>query len=104
MEVDEIGRLLDLSGRVAVVTGAGSGLGLAVARRFAQAGARVVVHYRSSLSGASELVQELGPDRGVAVEADLTQPEEASSLIQAAVRDFGRLDVLVNNAGIYPLA
>jgi NAD(P)-dependent dehydrogenase (short-subunit alcohol dehydrogenase family) len=104
MEAPEVGRLLDFSGRVVVVTGAGSGLGQGVARRFAAAGARVVVHYRRAAAGATALVDAIGRDRAVAVEADLTRPDEAASLVAAAVRDFGRLDALVNNAGIYPLA
>jgi NAD(P)-dependent dehydrogenase (short-subunit alcohol dehydrogenase family) len=104
MDAPEPARLLDLSGRVVIVTGAGSGLGQGVARRFAAAGARVVVHYRRAAAGAAEVVEAIGRDRAVAVEADLSQAEEASSLIAAAVRDFGRLDALVNNAGIYPLA
>jgi NAD(P)-dependent dehydrogenase (short-subunit alcohol dehydrogenase family) len=104
MDVPEVARLLDFSGRVVIVTGAGSGLGQGVARRFAAAGARVVVHYRRAAEGASALVDAIGRDRAVAIEADLTRPEEASSLVAAAVRDFGRVDALVNNAGIYPLA
>jgi NAD(P)-dependent dehydrogenase (short-subunit alcohol dehydrogenase family) len=104
MEAPEVGRLLDFSGRVVAVTGAGSGLGQGVARRFAAAGARVVVHYRRAAAGATALVDAIGRDRAVAVEADLSRPDEAAALVAAAVRDFGRLDALVNNAGIYPLA
>jgi NAD(P)-dependent dehydrogenase (short-subunit alcohol dehydrogenase family) len=104
MEAPEVARLLDFSGRVVAVTGAGSGLGQGVARRFAAAGARVVVHYRRAAAGATALVDAIGRDRAVALEADLTRPDEADSLVAAAVRDFGRLDALVNNAGIYPLA
>jgi len=104
MDAPEVGRLLDFSGRVVIVTGAGSGLGQGVARRFAEAGARVVVHYRRAAEGATAIVDAIGRDRAVAVEADLTRPKEAASLVAAAVRDFGRVDALVNNAGIYPLA
>src|SRR5262245_35159100 len=72
MEAPEVARLLDFSGRVVAVTGAGSGLGQGVARRFAAAGAHVVVHYRRAAAGATALVDAIGRDRAVAVEADLT--------------------------------
>jgi NAD(P)-dependent dehydrogenase (short-subunit alcohol dehydrogenase family) len=104
MDVPEVGRLLDFAGRVVIVTGAGSGLGQGVALRFAEAGARVVVHYRKAAAGATAVVERIGGDRATAVEADVTRPEEAESLVAAAVRDFGRLDAIVNNAGVYPLA
>jgi NAD(P)-dependent dehydrogenase (short-subunit alcohol dehydrogenase family) len=104
MDVPEVARLLDFTARVAIVTGAGSGLGQGVAARFAEAGARVVVHYRRAASGAQALVDRIGGDRALAVEADLTRPEGAEALVAATVRAFGRVDALVNNAGIYPLA
>lgn len=101
--VPSVGSLLDFTGRVAVVTGAGSGLGQGIARRFAEAGARVVIGYRASASGAQALAAELGPARAATTQADLTTPDGAALLIARAVEAFGRVDALVNNAGIYPL-
>jgi len=104
MDVPEVGRLLDVAGRVVAVTGAGSGLGRGIAARFAEAGARVVAHHRASRDGALALAERLGPARAVAVGGDLSREADAQALVGRAVEAFGRLDVLVNNAGTYPLA
>jgi 3-oxoacyl-[acyl-carrier protein] reductase len=98
--------LLDLRGRVAVVTGSGSGHGRGIARRFAEAGASVVVHYRRSESGAGQVVEAIESAGGVAraLRADLTRGEEVERLFAAVVEESGGLDILINNAGIYPLA
>src|SRR5260370_42221504 len=103
MDAPEVARLLDFPGRVAVVRGAGSGLGGGIALRFAEAGARVVVHYRTSRAGALEVAGLIGSDRAVALPGDLAKPEDARRLIAGTVEAFGRVDVLVNNAGIYPV-
>ena len=88
-----------LQDKVVVVSGASSGIGLAVARRFAQRGARLVLAGRSA-ARLDRLVSELGPG-AVAVRGDLTEPGEAERLVGAAIDRFSRIDVLFANAGIY---
>jgi NAD(P)-dependent dehydrogenase (short-subunit alcohol dehydrogenase family) len=95
----------DFSTQVVVVTGAGRGIGAGLARRFAQAGAAVVVHYHSSQASAEKVVEEIRMEGGSALAlcADLTRPEQVERLFQQTRQHFGRLDVLVNNAGSYPV-
>jgi 3-oxoacyl-[acyl-carrier protein] reductase len=91
-----------LRGKTAVITGAARGIGKAVALQFAEYGAKVVINYRSSAAQVEELVETIktaGHDV-IAVQADISREEEAKSLIDAAVKEYGRVDILVNNAGI----
>jgi 3-oxoacyl-[acyl-carrier protein] reductase len=93
---------LDLTGRVALVTGASGVVGSGIARRLAHAGASVAIHYRTGGEAARALAVELG-DRTAIFEADLVAPEGPDRLLDAVLERFGRLDVLVNNAGIQPV-
>ena len=95
--------LVDLSGTVTVVTGAGGGLGAGIARRFAAAGSAVVLHHRSSVTTVEGLVDELEVP-SLPVAADLTDPDGPQHVIDRAVEAFGRVDALVNNAGLQPLS
>jgi NAD(P)-dependent dehydrogenase (short-subunit alcohol dehydrogenase family) len=101
-----VAALLNLEGRVAIVTGSGSGHGRGIARRFAEAGAAVVVHYRTHESAAREVVEgiESAGGRARPLQADLTRGEEVERLFTAVVQELGRVDILINNAGIYPVA
>jgi 3-oxoacyl-[acyl-carrier protein] reductase len=92
---------IDLSGKVALVTGSSRGIGRAVARTLADAGAAVVVNYRRSAEMAEGLVAEItgAGGRAVAVGADVSEPAGARALVDRAVGAFGAIDVLVNNAG-----
>lgn len=87
---------------VVVVTGASRGLGKAIAEEAAAGGAKVVVNYSTSKEPAEELVQQISEDGGeaIAVHADVSDAEQAQSLIDQAIEKFNRVDVLVNNAGI----
>ena len=92
---------IDLTGRTALVTGGGTGIGAAIARALAAAGADVAVHYGHNLDGAEAVardVEALGR-RAVVVGGDLTDPAQADRVVQTAVDGLGSLDILVNNAG-----
>lgn len=91
-----------LKGKVAVITGAGRGIGRAIALQFAEYGAKVVVNYRNSITQVEELLELIKAAGGeaIAVQADISQESEAKKLIEEAVKQYGRLDILVNNAGI----
>jgi NAD(P)-dependent dehydrogenase (short-subunit alcohol dehydrogenase family) len=86
-----------LAGKVAVITGAGSGMGAAFARRYIKEGAQVIA---ADISGQQEsLARELGADC-IAVHADVSKSSDVQAMLNAAVERFGRLDILCNNAGI----
>lgn len=92
-----------LEGKVAVVTGASKGIGAEIAKRFARDGAAVVVNYFSSKAGADKVVAEITQAGGkaIAVGGNVSEAGAAEAIINAAITNFGRLDILVNNSGIY---
>jgi 3-oxoacyl-[acyl-carrier protein] reductase len=92
-----------LNGKVAVVTGTSKGIGAGIARHLADEGAAVVVNYGSSKAGADRVVAEITGKGGkaVAVQADISKPEDIRRLFAQTRKAFGAVDILVNNAGIY---
>ncbi len=103
MNSTSISHLLDFTGQTVLVTGSSQGIGSGIARRFAEAGANVVIHYRSNIEGAQNVVDSIQAMGGksMAIQADLSDPTQVDALIKQTIVTFGHLHILVNNAGKY---
>ena len=95
--------MTDLTGKVAIVTGASKGIGAGIARRFGAAGASVVVNYASNTDDAARVVDDIHAAGGtaIAIKADVSDADDVVRLFAETIDGFGRLDVLVNNAAVY---
>jgi 3-oxoacyl-[acyl-carrier protein] reductase len=96
--------MIDLTGKITFVTGGGRGIGAAIVRKIVQAGGSAVLHDVKTTGGASEVQKELGADRCHLVAGDLAQDGSAPEIWRQAQAWRGKIDVLVNNAGIYESA
>ncbi|MGO4832065.1 SDR family NAD(P)-dependent oxidoreductase [Rhizobiaceae sp. 2RAB30] len=103
--IPPVAKLLDLTGRTVIVTGASGGIGSGIARRFAEAGANVVCHYQSNGAAAEAVVGEIAAAGGKAVasQADISTTAGVDALVAHAVSHFGGLHAIVNNAGHQPV-
>ncbi|MFN2168189.1 MAG: SDR family NAD(P)-dependent oxidoreductase [Anaerolineae bacterium] len=98
---------LDFSGQVVLVTGASRGIGREIAMHFAASGARLIINYRSGRQAAEQTLSDLNGEGHMLLQGDLSDPAAVRSMTRAAIDTMGRIDVLVNNAGIFvdhPLA
>ena len=93
---------MQLENKVAIVTGSSLGIGRAIAVAFGREGASVAVNYRSHPEEAEEVIGEVEKAGGkaISVQADVSEPEDVKKLVQKTVEEFGRLDIMVNNAGM----
>src|SRR5258708_37061844 len=96
-----MGTMKTLEGKVALVTGAARGIGAAIAERLAADGASVAINYATSKDEAEALAERIRGKGGKAkaIHADISNPSQAKAFVDAAVKEFGRLDLLVNNTG-----
>ncbi len=92
---------MNFSGKVVLVTGASRGIGREIARRFAERGARIVVHFHQDRKAAEQVRSDLAGDSHLVVQADLGDVAAVDILAKKSIEQMGRIDVLVNNAGVY---
>lgn len=94
---------MNFKDKIVLITGAAQGIGRATARQFAEHGARVIIHYNSNRAQAEKTKASLNGGPHAIIQADITDADQARELVENVVRDFGRLDALVNNAAIFKL-
>jgi len=92
---------MDFSGKTVLITGGSRGIGKATAIAFAEKGARVAINFRSNTEAASETCELLEGEGHFAIKADVSKPNQVAKMIEAVVKEFGQLDILVNNAAIH---
>ena len=104
MNTPSLNEFTDFSNRSVLVTGASGGIGAAIAKRFADAGARVFIHYRSDEAGATALEKEINDSGSKAhkVRADVSKKSDVEAMFAEIEKEAGSIDVLINNAGNYP--
>lgn len=98
---------MSFSGKTVLITGASRGIGRATAVAFAQAGARVAIHYHRQHAAAAQVLASLAGTGHMVTQADVSNPAEVERMVTAVITEFGQLDILVNNAGVFeehPLA
>ena len=91
---------MSLTGKVALITGASKGIGRATALRLAKDGASIVVNYNSDANGAREVVQQIGSDRAIAIQADASSVSAIEDLVQQTIARFRKIDILLPFAGM----
>lgn len=106
ISIPSVNSLLDFSGKVAVITGSGYGMGQGIASRLSEAGASIVVHFYNHYINAEKFASQIRNTGGkaVALQADLTKRVDVTSLFNQAKSHFGKVDILINNVGIYPVS
>ena len=92
---------MDFSGKNVLITGGSRGIGRATALAFADRGARIAVNFRRDNEAAKATVGKLAGDGHFAIRADIGSPHAVQQMMEAVVREFGRLDIVVNNAGVF---
>lgn len=95
---------MSYAGKVAVITGGSKGIGRAAAEQFVALGAKVVINYSSDSAAADEVVQKLGQDNVLSIKADAGSIAGVKQLVDETIARFGKIDVLVPNAGWMPMA
>ena len=91
---------IDYRGKIVLVTGSSSGIGRAIAQAFAESNATVAVHYHSNKNGGKETLNSLTGEGHIVVQGDISQPDEASRIVEEVVTGLDRMDILVNNAAL----